>query len=237
MQNLIEKGAKVDDVAVNNLLMKEPTGRLISTNTLYLYNKTADVLFANIDKNDVNKSFMGEKPLDIAIRYGCSDEVKASLIEKGADLPEYQYAMRTIIREGNIKTLTLLLKKGMDISKPDRFGDYALHIALYYENKEMLELLIQQNSNLNVKNKKGQTPLDLLQESMKTATPSELEKLKELEQLLIENGAKTSKELNASSMTTTLRNAEAKDEGRGKQAPAPQKKAPARQSRGARSSK
>ncbi|XP_053739983.1 oxysterol-binding protein-related protein 1 isoform X1 [Synchiropus splendidus] len=71
-------------------------------------------------------------------------------------------------REGDISTLTRLLslKRSPDISCTDLLGNTPLHCAAYRGQKNCALKLLKSGANTNIKNKKGQTVLDLASDTV-----------------------------------------------------------------------
>lgn len=69
------------------------------------------------------------------------------------------------VSELNFKIFNLLIKSGANINDQDIEGDTALHFAARYTTLRELKLLIRYGANPDIRNNKGQTALDMLNES------------------------------------------------------------------------
>lgn len=88
--------------------------------------------------------------------------------------------LQAAVRAGDKKVVETLLDKGISIdSQDDTTGDTALHIATFFDKKEIVDLLLQKKANKDAKNKKDKTALHYAAES----------KNKPLVQTLLDAGA------------------------------------------------
>lgn len=106
-----------------------------------------------------------DKPLLTAVRYGRTDIVK-KLVEAGAktDLQDSDghSLLQLAAMQGAEDTAALLLQKGHDINQRDRqHGHTPLHWAVHYNRMQMVEFLLEQGADTQVKNNRGQTALQL----------------------------------------------------------------------------
>ena len=70
--------------------------------------------------------------------------------------------------EEAVATIELLLSRGLDINAANTNGDSALHAAISARaSPEIVKALVERKANLNVPNKRGQTPLAIAQRSNK----------------------------------------------------------------------
>ena len=70
--------------------------------------------------------------------------------------------------EEAVATIELLLSRGLDINATNTNGDTALHAAISARaSPEIVKALVERKANLNVPNKRGQTPLAIAQRSNK----------------------------------------------------------------------
>ena len=99
-------------------------------------------------------------------------EAIKNLLELGAD-PNIRLTshnknpiLQYFVNEVNLEAVTLLLKKGAKVDNKDQDGDTALHVlsqALAPHSKakiDILELLLKNGADLNIKNNAGKTPFD-----------------------------------------------------------------------------
>ena len=90
-----------------------------------------------------------------------------------------QWSLHSQCKEGNIHGVKWHLDQGADVNAPYK-DTTLLHTAAAYGHKEIVELLIEEGSNLNTKDDDGVTPLHDAVGSLSQ---------KEIIQLLITNGA------------------------------------------------
>ena len=67
-------------------------------------------------------------------------------------------------RRGNPSTVDMLLKRGADFEKTDRWGWTPLHIASARGHQDVVEILLGRGANPWVEDVWGQTPYDLARE-------------------------------------------------------------------------
>ena len=93
------------------------------------------------------------------------------------------------VRRGNIEAVKQHLAAGTDVDAKDgRFGNRTpLFSAIYYGHKEIVELLLANGADVNVRSFGGLTPLNMADEQGE----------KEIADLLRKHGGKTLKELEA----------------------------------------
>jgi len=120
-----------------------------------------------------------------------SREAAEALIANGADLNWKTGSggtiLHSLVRRGTPDAVAVILEHGVDINARDKSGSTALHeVAFYSRNKEMTELLIAKGANIDIKNKKGLTPL---QYSLERITVSS-KPPKGFAETLISHGAK-----------------------------------------------
>ena len=65
------------------------------------------------------------------------------------------------IKEGDLKKIALLLKKGADINSQDLKGKTALWWAAFNGNLELTKFLINKKADLNISDNLSRTPLDI----------------------------------------------------------------------------
>ena len=82
---------------------------------------------------------------------------------------------------GNLEQVKSLIMKGANINGREQiYGLTAIHIAVLTNNKEMLKLLIQNGSDINIKNNHNLTPYHI----------ALIQGNKDIIEFLIKNGAK-----------------------------------------------
>lgn len=77
---------------------------------------------------------------------------------------------------GRVEIARLLIKHGANTNAQTGNGNTPLHFACERDQKEIIEALIEGNSQLSIKNKKGQLPPDLLPNSDWLGNPSKTSK-------------------------------------------------------------
>ena len=108
------------------------------------------------------------------------------LVGCGPSAPDI--SIRDAIESGNIEAVKQHLAAGTDVNANDRSGSTPLHHAAEGGHKELIELLIENGADLNVKDETlGKTPLGWAIHRKKT----------EAADLLRKHGGKTEKELEA----------------------------------------
>ena len=114
------------------------------------------------------------------------EEILKILIKYGVDIdsvnPDSETSLDRAVIENNTEVVKMLFKLGSKLEKGKHAKWYPLIAVRDYNNKEMLEILIDNGADLNVKNDQGKTPLDYA-------------KTEEMQQLLIKYGAKSGKDL------------------------------------------
>ena len=94
---------------------------------------------------------------------------------------------RTSKSKDDIETVKRYLSSGADVNQRNKFGGSLLHIASVQGDKQLVRLLISEGAQLNVKNNRAMTPLDVSIKFKRTETIN----------LLRKHGAKTAEELKA----------------------------------------
>ena len=189
-KSLIEKGANVNiaDSEGNTLLIQAAAGESIELVKL-LVEKGADVNSKNkydstaISEAGSNNDFamiqyLVEKgaEIDIVNGYGRTPLIQAArknnaetmafLLEKGAKKLDVagmggKTALHYACYEESLKNISLLLEKGANPNIQDDYGNTPLHYVIYTKKEELVKPFLQVNIDLTVKNKKGQTALDI----------------------------------------------------------------------------
>lgn len=65
----------------------------------------------------------------------------------------------TILRTGNMSLLQTFIDQGNDINETDVYGNTSLHLAVCCNQIEMVQVLLKNNINVNIKNNNGYTSL------------------------------------------------------------------------------
>lgn len=67
-----------------------------------------------------------------------------------------------MIVKKDIPKMLAFIESGIDLNYTNEVGQDALHIAVSYGTPEIIEVLIKNGANPNLKDNNGLTPLDLL---------------------------------------------------------------------------
>lgn len=135
---------------------------------------------------DMNEAFEETTALLVAIETQ-KEDITRLLIDRGADVsafhPKQGTALHIAIRKsrhvrGETELAQLLLQKGANIHRATKWGP-VLHAAVEVGSKQMVQLLLQYDADVNEVAEDGATALSIAGK----------EGLKEIGQLLIENGA------------------------------------------------
>jgi ankyrin repeat protein len=114
----------------------------------------------NIDVN--TKNFFSLSPIEIAIEKGFL-EIADLLVEYGADLqglPNISKLFLSLCQKGEIASVEFLLSKGINANIIDSITqDSTLHIAIENNNYQLVKLLVNNNVDINSRNKIGTSPL------------------------------------------------------------------------------
>ena len=94
---------------------------------------------------------------------------------------------RTSKSEADFEIVKRYLSSGADVNQRNKFGGSLLHIASVQGDKQLVRLLISEGAQLNVKNNRAMTPLDVSIKFKRTETIN----------LLRKHGGKTAEELKA----------------------------------------
>ena len=73
--------------------------------------------------------------------------------------------------------IRLLLQKGADVNKRDRFGDTPVHYAAWENSTEAIATLIEHGASINITNKRGDKPIDYARRYGREAAVRMLEQL------------------------------------------------------------
>jgi len=104
------------------------------------------------------------------------------------------FRLRLYAETGKIEAFKQQLAAGANVNAKDEYGDTPLHNAALMGHKEIVEILINANADVNAKNNaNNQTPLDNAQMNARLGHQSN----KEIADLLRKHGGKTAKELKA----------------------------------------
>jgi ankyrin repeat protein len=97
--------------------------------------------------------------------------------------------------KGDVEVVKQHISRGEDLSS-SKFGRTPLHVAAMYGHKEIVKLLISAGADVNVKDKRGGTPLEYAEVS-EDDTAEEKSNLQQTAKFIRELGGKTSEELKA----------------------------------------
>ncbi|MDR2372265.1 MAG: ankyrin repeat domain-containing protein [Puniceicoccales bacterium] len=137
----------------------------------------------NVEGLGVNFRYDEGSPLlHFAAEVRCGLEIVRFLLDHGADInaldADGYNALRYAIHRGNIATVQLLIKRGID-TRIIVDGQTMLHLAmttLLDPSPEIVQLLIAVGVDCNVRNNNGKTPLDLAIEKKEETSDEEAKK-------------------------------------------------------------
>jgi len=182
---LLEKGAKTDSVdgkghtalhlaasnrnalaVVKSLLrhgadpnarLNNPRGKLLTSTEINLQGATPLLLAADINNYDAMIALLdaGADPM-----IATEDKVDALLMAAGAGatLSEERPSEAKALA---LKTVQLLVEKGLDVNTAGHFGWTPLHLAAYHGEDDVITYLIEKGANPNTMDGFGQTPLSI----------------------------------------------------------------------------
>jgi ankyrin repeat protein len=75
--------------------------------------------------------------------------------------PSRFWELRDAVLTGDADEVALLARKGANLNQVDYNGRSALHMACAEGNYKVGEVMIQQGANINMKDRWGQTPLQV----------------------------------------------------------------------------
>lgn len=148
------------DTCFMNLMQWNLGTRIIVPN----YLESLEILAENGYDFDLD-NHEGETPLSIAVRsYDANIELVKALMKHAKNLQRTDASGRTLVHfaacNRNPELLKLILQQGLDLHQVDNEGNSPLHsAAASYGNFKTAEFLIESGVDVNVKNKKGETPL------------------------------------------------------------------------------
>ncbi|MFN7038411.1 MAG: ankyrin repeat domain-containing protein [Alphaproteobacteria bacterium] len=139
----------------------------------------------NINAKDVS----GSTALHISAELGHTEFVE-TLLKNNARIEVSNNAKQTplskAVRSQRVDTVKMLIARGADKDVIDEDGNTVLHNAAYSRNIQIIKIIVDSKTNLNVKNFKGQAPLDIAIWHHKNASSKSYEFCK----FLIKSGAK-----------------------------------------------
>lgn len=114
-----------------------------------------------------------DQPLLNAVCSGRNDIVR-KLLEAGAKIDLHDSYGNGLLHQaamqGTEETVTLLMEKGAKIDQRDRrHGFTPLQSAVYYNRQQMVEFLLEQGADAQIKNNNGHTALQIARERSNTA--------------------------------------------------------------------
>ena len=107
---------------------------------------------------DLTTKCEGATPLDAAILANASDEIIIFLLENGVDMNNSS-SLKTAIANGKNHAAKLLIDKGMSLKISD--GETPLNTAVFMNNIELVNLLIEKGADINEPNSNGCMPLHI----------------------------------------------------------------------------
>jgi ankyrin repeat protein len=100
-------------------------------------------------------------------------ELSYFLVSKGAELNFFSSKKRynplhlAVSWVKDTKLVGHMIKKGADINFHDEHRDTPLHMAVRYENEEMVKLLLKEGADVNLKNKSNERAIDIARKRKK----------------------------------------------------------------------
>ncbi|MCB9493454.1 MAG: ankyrin repeat domain-containing protein [Epsilonproteobacteria bacterium] len=168
MRFLVEQGADVTvkDFTEKNLLHVAAGSGFLPDDMKFLIDKGLDINAVDVD---------GNTPLHYSVALGEIDGVKF-LIDEGADLNVKDKNGMTLLHkapsfgmfddEGNQKqsVLEFLFTKGLDVNAVDSLGNTPLHYRAMSADVQGLKMLVDQGADVTLRNKEGQSILDIVRD-------------------------------------------------------------------------
>ncbi len=146
------------------------------------------------DLNVVDKH--GRTPQENAISRGCYDVQEFLILKQQGEKPFKLETVNALVftaaRHGQVKLLERLIKEGADVNYKDaKFLMTPLHMACQRQYKGVVEVLVKNGANLNIKGRKGKTALHFLTERINDYRREEEASQYPLKivRLLLDNGA------------------------------------------------
>lgn len=119
----------------------------------------------NIGRNSL--FYMLKKQNDV--REMCSELIKRGINVNDGDFNGYTPLMESVNKnKGDI--VEILLQAKADVNRVnDKDGNTAIHYAIMNSNKEILNKLMSYNPDITIKNKSGESPLEIISKTQKSA--------------------------------------------------------------------
>ncbi|XP_025129731.3 ankyrin repeat domain-containing protein 22 isoform X3 [Bubalus bubalis] len=108
---------------------------------------------------NIQDGFNGDTPLICACRRGHM-RIISFLLRRNADVNLKNQVSKTKQNEALVR---MLLNAGVDVNAIDCYGCTALHYACEMKNQTLIPLLLEAHANPMIKNKDGETSLDIAQ--------------------------------------------------------------------------
>jgi uncharacterized protein len=153
------------------------------------------------DLNEVNEQ--GRTPLVFAVSHNQMESIDY-LISQGVDINQQNKSGHTPLMwaasssfSDNGQLGVFIVEKGAKINQINKYGTSALHLAVWYDKKDLVKKLIENNANLNfVSRRSGYkgTPLDVALRESRLA----------FAELLKKNGAKSVEQVNESASNAEI---------------------------------
>eukprot|EP00043_Microstomoeca_roanoka_P012083 m.116017 g.116017 ORF g.116017 m.116017 type:complete len:682 (+) comp15385_c0_seq3:196-2241(+) len=119
----------------------------------------------------------GDTPLDIAVRFNRED-VASFLLNHDISVTSSTRSLREAARMGRQALVRLLLDMGMDVAAEDpETKDTALHLAVRYARKDVVETLLAFGADPYQSNAEGETPHSIVANSTDEAAKAEFFRL------------------------------------------------------------
>ncbi|CAH2217475.1 jg27377 [Pararge aegeria aegeria] len=167
VSNKGNKQEKTSSPHVNTSLKAVKNKRPAVKNEL---NSTVLSSTSSINKGNEKKNKKGETALHIACRLGKVESV-AELLNQGANTNTKDNAgwtpLHEVVQNGRLDLLKLLLQYNTLIDVPGQGNETPLHEAIRYNHKDIAIELVKNGANVNARNCKGETPMQLASDEMK----------------------------------------------------------------------
>lgn len=184
---LVAKGADVNSLAKSYSGKPKPYSSALEIAIQSSFDKIIDLLLKNKAKTDFSS---GMNALHFAVYCGRWTDTINRILTSGVNInakdKDGQTALFYMVRGGSLsdpqkKVFELLLSKKIDLNiAENKNGNTILHVAAKGYALDIVQQLVEHGADVNIKNKKGQTPLDLAKD-------------KKINEYLVSKGAKPGK--------------------------------------------
>ncbi|XP_036294397.1 ankyrin repeat domain-containing protein 22 isoform X3 [Pipistrellus kuhlii] len=106
---------------------------------------------------NIQDGFNGDTPLICACRRG-NLKIVSFLLRRNADVNLKNQVSKTKQNENLVR---MLLDAGVDVNAADCYGCTALYYACEMKNQTLIPLLLEAHADPSIRNKNGESPLDI----------------------------------------------------------------------------